>query len=211
MQGKPPQCMSTNIDTVIFDLGGVLIDWNPRYLYRKIFKSEDEIEWFLKSVCTSEWNDALDAGRPFADGIKELTQRHPEYTAPIRAWLDRWPEMISGPVSGTVDILREIKTSRRFRLYALTNWSHETFPWALKQFDFLSWFEGVVASGIERMRKPHPEFFQVLFDRYSIDPARAVFIDDNIANIEAAKKLNLNTIAFQSPDQLRTSLKTWGI
>lgn len=203
--------MSTNIDTVIFDLGGVLIDWNPRYLYRKIFKSEDEIEWFLKSVCTSEWNDALDAGRPFADGIKELTQRHPEYTAPIRAWLDRWPEMISGPVSGTVDILREIKTSRRFRLYALTNWSHETFPWALKQFDFLSWFEGVVVSGIERMRKPHPEFFQVLFDRYSIDPARAVFIDDNIANIEAAKKLNLNTIAFQSPDQLRTSLKTWGI
>ncbi|MEX2232236.1 MAG: HAD family phosphatase [Cyclobacteriaceae bacterium] len=199
--------MSENINTIIFDLGGVLIDWNPRYLYRKIFKTEDEVTWFLENICTSEWNDEQDGGRSFEEATKQLMEKYPEYKEPIAAWYGRWQETISGPIGGTVKILKEIKDSGKFRLYALTNWSAETFPWALDNFDFLHWFEGIVVSGVEKCRKPLPEFFQILFERYNIDPSKAIFIDDNIKNIEGAKALGLNTITFQSPKQLSRELE----
>ena len=150
--------MTRNFDTIIFDLGAVLIDWNPRYLYRKIFKTEEEISWFLENICTSEWNDEQDAGRSFKEATEVLIAKHPEWEIPIRAWHERWQETIPGPIQGTVDILKTIKESKKYRLYALTNWSAETFPWALDNFDFLHWFEGIVVSGIEKKRKPHPEF-----------------------------------------------------
>ena len=203
--------MAQKIDTIIFDLGGVLIDWNPRYLYRKLFKSEEEVTWFLENICTSEWNDQQDAGRSFEEATRELIARHPEYEEPIAAWYSRWKETISGPIPGTVDILREIRDSGQFRLYALTNWSAETFPWALENFDFLHWFEGIVVSGVEKCRKPLPEFFQILFDRYNVRPERSLFIDDNIANIKGANALGLNAITFKSPEQLRGELKEWGL
>ena len=203
--------MAQKIDTIIFDLGGVLIDWNPRYLYRKLFKSEEEVTWFLENICTSEWNDQQDAGRSFEEATRELIARHPEYKEPIAAWYSRWKETISGPIAGTVDILREIRDSGQFRLYALTNWSAETFPWALENFDFLHWFEGIVVSGIEKCRKPLPEFFQILFERYNVKPERSLFIDDNIANIKGANALGLNAITFKSPGQLRAELKEWGL
>ena len=199
------------IDTIIFDLGAVLIDWNPRHLYRKIFKTEDEITWFLENVCTSEWNDQQDAGRSFEEATEELLAKHPEWEIPVRAWYGRWHETIQGPIHGTVEILRFIKESEQFRLYALTNWSAETFPWALSNFDFLHWFEGIVVSGVEKMRKPYPEFYQILFDRYKVNPASALFIDDNIKNIEAGKSLGLTTIHFSSPEQLKTELNHLGI
>ncbi|HEU5148556.1 MAG TPA: HAD family phosphatase, partial [Chryseosolibacter sp.] len=129
--------MAEKIDTIIFDLGGVLIDWNPRYLYRKIFKTEEEVSWFLQNICTSEWNDQQDGGRSFEDATRELIEKHPAYKDPIMAWYGRWQETISGPIHGTVNILRQIKQSDQYRLYALTNWSAETFPWALENFDFL--------------------------------------------------------------------------
>jgi len=195
------------INTIIFDLGGVLIDWNPRYLYRKIFKTEEEITWFLENICTAEWNDEQDAGRSFEEATKELIRKHPEFREPIAAWYERWQETIAGPIHGTVEILNNIKASNRFRLYALTNWSAETFPWALDNFDFLQWFEGIVVSGVEKCRKPLPEFFQILFDRYNVNPEEAIFIDDNPENIEGAKALGLNTIAFRSPEQLDTELR----
>jgi 2-haloacid dehalogenase len=203
--------MSKGIDTIIFDLGGVLIDWNPRYLYRKMFDNDETIEWFLSNICTSEWNDALDAGRSFSEAVEELAKRHPEYDEAIRAWSDRWPEMISGPISGTVDILREIKERGEYRLYALTNWSAETFPWALKQFEFLKWFEGIVVSGTERTRKPHPEFFRILFDRYQVNPSTTLFIDDNVANIKGGEELGLHTITFENPEQLRIQLRSTNV
>lgn len=203
--------MAEKIDTIIFDLGGVLIDWNPRYLYRKIFKSEAEVSWFLENICTSEWNDQQDAGRSFEQATQELITTHPEFKEAITAWYSRWKETISGPIPGTVDILREIRDSGQFRLYALTNWSAETFPWALDNFHFLHWFEGIVVSGVEKCRKPLPEFFQILFDRYHVKPERSLFIDDNLANIKGAKALGLNSIAFESPEQLRRVLGERGL
>ena len=199
--------MSGKINTIIFDLGGVLIDWNPSYLYRKIFKTEEEVTWFLENICTSEWNDQQDGGRSFEEATKELIQKHPEWEEPITAWYGRWHETIAGPIEGTVQILKEIKESKKYALYALTNWSAETFPWALDNFDFLHWFEGIVVSGVEKSRKPLPDFFQILFDRYAIKPSEALFIDDNLHNIEGAKALGMNTLTFKSSEQLLKDLQ----
>ncbi len=195
------------IDTVIFDLGGVLIDWNPRYLYRKIFNNEEEITWFMENICTLEWNDHQDAGRSFAEATEELVRKFPEHEIPIRAWYGRFPETISGAIQPTVDILSRIKGNKSHRLYALTNWSAESFPWAYENFEFLSWFEGIVVSGQEKTRKPYPDFYHILFNRYGIDPARAVFIDDNPKNIKGANEVGLKTIHFTSPADLQRELE----
>ncbi|MEJ1241098.1 HAD family phosphatase [Chryseolinea sp. T2] len=203
--------MNKDIDTIIFDLGGVLIDWNPRYLYRKIFETEEEVTWFLDNICTSEWNDQQDAGRTFQEATDELVAKFPDHEVAIRAWYDRWQETIPGPVHETVEILKHFRDNPTHRLFALTNWSAETFPWALNTFDFLHWFEGIVVSGVEKTRKPFPEFYKILFDRYYIDPKKALFIDDNIKNIEGGKALGLTTIHFQSPGQLRTELQQAGL
>jgi 2-haloacid dehalogenase len=196
----------SSINTVIFDLGGVLIDWNPRYLYRKIFNTEEEITWFLENVCTPEWNDHQDGGRSFEEATNELIVKFPEHELAIRAWYGRWQETIGGRIHETVELLSEIKESKKYKLYALTNWSAETFPWALANFDFLHWFNGIVVSGVEKSRKPFPEFYQILFDRYQINPAQAIFIDDNIKNVEGALKIGLPTIHFQSAEQTKREL-----
>jgi 2-haloacid dehalogenase len=203
--------MSQPIETIIFDLGGVLIDWNPKYLYRKIFKTEEEVSWFLDNICTSEWNDQQDAGRSFEEAVRELIAQHPEWEEQITAWHQRWQETFNGPIHDTVQILQAIRDSGKYRLYALTNWSAETFPWARQNFPFLNWFEGIVVSGEEKTRKPFPEFYKILFDRFNIDPARAIFTDDNIKNIEGAKVVGLPAIHFQSPAQLREELKKRGV
>jgi 2-haloacid dehalogenase len=203
--------MRSKIETIIFDLGGVLIDWNPRYLYRKILKDEDQVTWFLENVCTSEWNDQQDAGRSFEDATRALIATHPEWEEAISAWYGRWQETITGSIPGTVEILKKIKQANQHRLYALTNWSAQTFPWALDNFEFLHWFEGIVVSGVEKTRKPFPEFYQILFNRYKIDPATALFIDDNIKNIEGAKAIGLPSIHFKSPDQLKDELTRLGV
>ncbi|MFM8850210.1 MAG: HAD family hydrolase [Cytophagales bacterium] len=197
---------NAEVDTIIFDLGGVLIDWNPRYLYRRIFNTEEEITWFLENICTPEWNDQQDAGRSFEEATEELVQQFPEHEVAIRAWYGRWHETILGPVDGTVEILKQLKESKKNRLYALTNWSAQTFPWALDNFEFLHWFDGIVVSGVEKTRKPFPEFYQILFDRYQINPAKAIFIDDNHKNVMGAYAVGLPTIHFQSPKELRIEL-----
>ena len=195
------------IDTIIFDLGAVLIDWNPRYLYRKIYKTETEIDWFLENICTHDWNEKQDAGRSFEEATEELLALHPQHEVAIRAWYGRWQETMNGPIQGTVDIFRELKKSGHYKIYALTNWSAETFPWALKKFEFLHWFDGIVVSGVEKTRKPFPDFFQILFDRHDINPATALFIDDNLRNIEGGQALGLPSIHFISPEQLKTDLQ----
>lgn len=203
--------MMHTTDTIIFDLGAVLIDWNPRHLYRKIYKTEEEITWFLENICTHEWNEKQDAGRSFEEATDELLVKFPEHEFAIRAWYDRWQETISGPIHGTVDILRQIKEQDRYRLYALTNWSAQTFPWALEQFEFLHWFEGIVVSGVEKSRKPFPEFYKILFDRYQVNPEAALFIDDSQRNIDGALSVGLQGLWFQSPDQLKRELQQLGI
>jgi len=197
--------------TVIFDLGGVLIDWNPRYLYRKIFTTKEEIDWFLQHVCTNEWNEKQDAGRSFEEATNELIAQFPEYEIAVRAWYDRWQETIGGSLSDTVDILREIKDLNKYKLLALTNWSAQTFPWALDNFDFLHWFEGIVVSGLEKTRKPFPEFYQILIDRYQIVPHESIFIDDVHKNIVGAETVGIKGIHFQSASQLRSDLSKMGI
>ena len=199
--------MNTKVDTIIFDLGAVLIDWNPRYLYRKIYKTEEEIDWFLENICTHDWNEKQDAGRSFEEATDELLKKHPEHEVAIRAWYGRWKETMNGPIHETVEIFKELKNSGRYKIYALTNWSAETFPWALEKFDFLQWFDGIVVSGHEKTRKPFPEFFQILFDRHQVNPANALFIDDNFRNIEGGRALGLPGIHFISPSQLREELK----
>jgi 2-haloacid dehalogenase len=202
---------NNSINTIIFDLGGVLIDWNPRYLYRKIFKTEEEVTWFLENICTPAWNDEQDGGRSFEEATNMLLEKHPEWEVPIKAWYGRWQETISGPVHETVEILKHFKEEKKHRLYALTNWSEQTFPWALDNFEFLHWFEGIVVSGIEKTRKPFPEMYEIILNRYKIDPKSALFIDDSLKNIEAARKIGLHTIHFQSPAQLNEELKLLGL
>jgi 2-haloacid dehalogenase len=201
----------TKVDTIVFDLGGVLIDWNPRYLYRKIFKSEEEITWFMENICTSEWNDQQDAGRSFEVATAELLAVYPEHEVPIRAWYERWQESIGGAITGTVAILDEIRQQRKYKLYALTNWSAETFPWALDNFEFLHWFEGIVVSGREKTRKPFADIYDILIKRHVIEPKSALFIDDNVRNIHGAQVAGLQTIRFESPEQLRQELVKMGV
>lgn len=199
------------IHAIIFDLGGVLIDWDPRYLYKKIFHKEEEMEWFLENVCTPEWNELQDAGRSFAVATQELLTKFPIHEQAIRAWYDRWPETFGGPMHETVDILKSVRNANRQRLFALTNWSAETFPLAQQRFDFLQWFEGIVVSGVEKTRKPLPEFYEILLKRYKVVPEEAIFIDDSLENVDAARRLGLHGLHFQGARVLRAELRKSGV
>jgi 2-haloacid dehalogenase len=195
------------IKNIIFDLGGVLIDWNPDYMYKKIIPDEDKRKWFLENICTLDWNEAQDGGRLIKEANELLINQHPEYKELILAYYSRWEEMLSGSISGTVDIFKELKTNKKHGIYALTNWSAETFPRALEIFDFLHWFDGRVVSGEENTRKPHKEIYDIILTRFNLTPNTTVFIDDNLRNIKAAEELGIVTIHFQSPEQLRKSLQ----
>lgn len=194
------------IDTIIFDLGGVLIDWDPRYLYRTIFRTEEEIDRFLSGVCTPAWNAEQDRGRSLREATEDLAAVHPEFANEIRAYYGRWHEMLGGPIHETVELLQSLKQGEQYRLLALTNWSAETFPIARNRFDFLDWFEGVVVSGEEKLIKPDPKLYRVLLDRYQVEPSRAVFLDDAEKNVVAARELGMQGIVVRSPMQLREDL-----
>ncbi|MGI4749220.1 MAG: HAD family hydrolase [Janthinobacterium lividum] len=195
------------INTVIFDLGNVLINWDPKILYNKLFSSEAEADHFLENICTMDWNEAQDAGRSLKSGTTVLVEQYPQHQTNIEAYYDRWEEMLNGAIGGSVEIFKQLKASGKYKIYALTNWSSELFPIALRQFEFLNWFDGIVVSGDEGIRKPHPDFFQILFDRYQVKPEDAVFIDDNLRNVEAAKKLGLKAIRFTSAEELEKELQ----
>jgi 2-haloacid dehalogenase len=203
--------MNRSIDTIIFDLGGVLIDWNPRYVYRKIFKTEQEIEWFLENVTTPDWNENQDAGYPLHKATEELVGKHPEWEPEIKAYYGRWLEMLGGQIHETVEILQQLKHTGKYRLYALTNWSAETFPHALERFEFFKLFEGVVVSGEEKMRKPSAEFYKIILDRYRLDPSTTVFIDDSLRNVKGAEAVGITGIHFHNPSQLKDELRRLGI
>jgi 2-haloacid dehalogenase len=198
-------------ETIIFDLGAVLIDWNPRYLYRKIFKDESKMEWFLNNICTPDWNEEQDAGRSFKEASDLLIDQHPEWETEIMAFRLRWEEMLGGPIEGTVEILNAVKNSGQYKLIALTNWSAETFPIAKSKYDFLGWFDGIVMSGEEKTRKPFSKFYRIMIDRYELNPGKCVFIDDNPRNIKGGLDLGIPGIQFNDPQQLKESLKHFGI
>ncbi len=184
-----------------------MIDWHPFHLYRKIFADELEMQQFIDTICTNSWNEEQDGGRSLAEGTELLVKQFPEHEENIRAYYGRWEEMLNGPIQGTVDIFKELKDSGRYRILALSNWSAETYPIAQSKFDFLNWFDGVVVSGTERMRKPHPEFYHLLLDRYQVSPENALFIDDNLRNVEAGRRLGIESVHFTSPAELRKELQ----
>lgn len=192
--------------TIIYDLGGVLIDWNPKYLYRKIFDEESQIDWFLENICDMHWNEQQDAGRSLMEGTIEKIKQHPDQAEKIKAYYERWSEMLGGPIDDSVTILKQLKEGNNYNLYALTNWSAETFPIAQERYDFLQWFEGIVVSGVEKMRKPQIEFYQLILDRYNIDPSESLFIDDNLRNVQAAQAHGIDSIQFLSATQLKKEL-----
>lgn len=198
--------MEGRIQNIIFDLGAVLIDWNPRYLYQQIFQSNEAIDHFLKHVCTSEWNEEQDGGRPIREAEALLLEKHPHYRHEILAFYGRWTEMLGGPIQGTVDVLQRLKENKQQGLYALTNWSAETWPRAVERFDFLSWFDGILVSGKENMKKPDLKIYHTICDRYGLDPSTTLFIDDNLRNIEAAQQIGLQTIHFVSASRLESEL-----
>jgi 2-haloacid dehalogenase len=195
------------INTIIFDLGGVLIDWNPNYLYNKLITNEDERKRFLTDICSPDWNEEQDAGRTLSEGTELLVSQHPGHEENIRAFYGRWEEMLGGAIEGTVEIFKQLKESNRYRIYALTNWSAETFEIALNHYNFMQWFDGIVVSGTEKIRKPNPQFYQLLLNRYQVKPEDALFIDDNHRNILAAEELGIRSIHFSSPNELSLALK----
>lgn len=203
--------MRKDIDTIVFDLGAVLIDWNPEYLYRKIIEDEKERLWFFNNICTAEWNEEQDAGRPLKVATDQLVNQYPEYEYNIRAYYDRWEEMLNGPIVETLELFKLLKQQNRFKFYALTNWSAETFPIALGKYDFLHWFDGRLVSGEEKTRKPFKGFYQTLIERFSIKPDKALFIDDNLRNIPPASDLGMNTIHFTNAGSLARQLKELGL
>jgi 2-haloacid dehalogenase len=195
---------------VVFDLGGVLIDWDPRHLYRRLIPDETEMERFLREVVSPEWNLEHDRGRSFAEGVAQLRRDHPEHGELIAAYAERWPEMLGGPIQPTVDVVDELRGTG-LRLLALTNWSAETWPIGRARFAFLDWFEAIVVSGEERVAKPDPAIFRILVDRHGLEPERTVYIDDMPANVGVAAGLGFRAIRFTDATGLRRALRDAGV
>lgn len=194
-----------DIDAVVFDFGGVLIDWNPRYLYKKIFQDEKEMEYFLTQVCTTQWNAGLDKGKPFRQGVKELSLVYPQYAEQIELYDLRWEEMCGEVIQGSVDLLYRLK--KHYPLYGLTNWSEEKFALTRPKHDFFDLFDGIVISGVEKEIKPEPRLFEILIRRYGLNPEKTIFTDDSLPNIKTAEKMGFQAIHFENPEKLEEMLQ----
>jgi 2-haloacid dehalogenase len=203
--------MNCKIDTIIFDLGGVLVDWNPKYLYEKIFDTQEEVKWFLNNVCTSDWNIKQDGGRTIEEANSLKIAEFPEYEDEIKLFYNRWEEMFTGAIEKSVEIQQELINNPNYRVYALTNWSAEKWEKGKELFPFFNDFEGVIVSGQENMRKPHDEIYQLILDRFSINPKTTVFIDDNLENTIASIRNGIESIRFKSPKQLKRDLLKLGV
>ncbi|WP_348797046.1 HAD family hydrolase [Flavobacterium adhaerens] len=197
------------IDTIIFDFGGVLVDWNPRHLYRDYFENEDEMEFFLKNICTDEWNVEQDRGRTLKEATELLQKQFPEYHSLIALFYGEWEKMLKGDIPGTVEILHEVR--EKFKLYGLTNWSSETIHIAYERFSFFNKFDGILVSGEEKLIKPDPRFYKLLLSRYNLKAENSIFIDDVAKNVLAAKELGIHAIQFKNPIQLRSDLENLGV
>ena len=203
--------MTSRVSTVVFDFGGVLIDWNPRHMYRKLFNGDVAgMETFLSTVCTPEWNEHQDAGRSIAEAEAEAIARHPGKADLIRAFYSRFDEMMADAIHGSVAILEELHT-RQVPLYGLTNWSAETFPHALKRFPFFKRFRGIVVSGQIKLKKPDPRIFSHLVSTHGLKAADTVFIDDSPKNVDAARAAGLQALHFTTPEHLSADLRQLGV
>jgi 2-haloacid dehalogenase len=198
------------LTTVVFDLGNVLLDWDPRRLYRTLIDDPAELDHFLTDICSPSWHHAQDSGRSTVEATAELQAQHPEYAELIGAFYPRWPEMTAGALPATVDILGELRDAG-VRLIALTNWPAETFASARDRFPFFSWFEGIVVSGEEKLAKPDPALFTRLLDRYDVDPQAAAYVDDTARHVETARRLGMTSFVFTDAVTLRRDLAAAGL
>ena len=198
------------IDAVVFDLGGVLIDWSPYHLYRKLFDNDEEIARFLDEIDLYAWLRGVDADKPFRGAVAELSARLPHRAALIEAYWHRWAETLQGSLDDSLGVVSELKATG-MRLFVISNWSSETWHYATERFDFLDWFDGLVISGLEGVAKPDPEIFHRACQRHEITPERAVFIDDMAANVESARGLGFHGIHFTGAEALRRQLAALGL
>lgn len=195
------------IKNIIFDFGGVLLDWNPRYLYKSYFNIDEEMEHFLADICNGEWNIRQDAGRPFAEAVKELQAKFPEYAEAIQMYDDDWEKMLKCELPESIDLLKELKFMG-YGIYGLTNWSAEKIGYAFANYSFFSLFDGIVVSGVEKVVKPDRKIYEILLERYSLKPGECVFIDDNPDNVDMAKVLGINAIRFDNIGNVKEHLET---
>jgi 2-haloacid dehalogenase len=201
---------AARIDAVVFDVGGVLLDWDPRHLYRKLFDDEPEMERFLAEICTLEWHDAHDRGQPTHASCAELAEAHPEHAELIRAWALRSEEMVAGQINDAVEILGELKAAG-VPCYALTNMETETYPLRRERFPFMQWFDGAVVSGFEGVAKPDPEIFERLLSRFGLTPETTLLIDDSPRNVAGALSVGMQAVEFRSASELRRLLEEAGL
>ena len=197
------------IRNIVFDFGGVLVDWDPEYLFKDVFSDRSELDHFLDNICTPDWNEQQDAGRSLSEAIRTLQERHPKYRNEIRLYYDEWTTMLGGPIEPNVALLKPLKVN--YRLFGLTNWSAETFPIAYDLYPLFGEFEGIVISGEERLAKPDERIYMVLLERYGLASAECLFIDDNARNIRTAKGLGFHTIHLQNDVSLKEELTRLGI
>lgn len=192
------------IDTIIFDFGGVLVDWNPRYVYHDYFRDDEKMEWFLENICTDPWNIEQDRGRLLSEATELLVALHPDWEKEIRMYYGEWETMLKDAIHGTVKILYEL--NEKYKIYGLTNWSAETFPIALERFEFFEVFDGILVSGKEKLIKPDRKIFELMMSKFHLKPENSLFIDDNAKNVEASRAFGIETIHFQNPEDLRVKL-----
>ena len=200
----------TQIKNIVFDFGGVLVDWNPRYLYDKYFGDEQQAQWFLDNICLYSWNLQMDGGKPFAEGVAELQAEHPEWGEAIGIYHTRWVEMMGGEVEGTADVLRRLK-EKGYGIYGLTNWSAETFPMIRDTYPIFGEFDGIVVSGEEHLLKPNAAIYHCLLERYNLQAEESIFIDDNADNVAAAKAVGMESVRFADAATLVQQLAEFGI
>lgn len=197
------------IRNIVFDFGGVLVDWNPEYLFKDVFSDKTELDHFLENICTPSWNEQQDAGRPLSEAIRSLQQQHPKYRNEIRLFYAEWTTMLGGPIEQNVALLEPLKTN--YRLFGLTNWSAETFPIAYDLYPFFREFEGIVISGVEKQAKPDERIYRILLERYGLAASECLFIDDNLRNTRAATALGFHTLHLNNDVCLKDQLKQLGI
>lgn len=202
---------NSTIKNIIFDFGGVLMDWNPRYFFKDYFNDDEKMEFFLKNIADDDWNAEQDRGRSLAEGTEILVAKFPEWETEIRAYYDNWTTMLRSDIPENVAVLRQLKHSD-YELFGLTNWSAETFPYALANYDFFEIFNGkIVVSGEEKLIKPDPKIWQILLEKYSIQSKESIFIDDNPKNIEVAKNLGFITVHITEETNLAEELRELGV
>lgn len=199
------------IKNIIFDFGGVLMDWNPRYFFKDYFNDDDKMEYFLTNIAQSEWNEEQDRGRSLTEGTDIQVQKFPDWEKELRAYYDNWHVMLKSDIPQNVEVLKKLSKTD-YHLYGLTNWSEETFPYALEKYDFFQLFGGkIVVSGTEKLIKPDPKIWHLLLERYNIQASESVFIDDNPRNIEMAQSLGFHTIQVSSSTNLEQELIDLGL